>query len=139
MRDRASRPPRRPEVAWWVATRNSNGRTEVLTVVGGHGEALPVFFSGEGEADMFVWLGGAHTDGWRIAETRAGEILSILHGPCAGAKMVALDPSPEIVAREAIELACLNRDRFVECLMDGGSPRLSPDASHTPVGRRPPG
>ena len=56
-------------------------------------QALPVF-SGEGEAEMFVWLGGAFEDGWRVRETSAGELVSILYGPCAGVGSVALDPSP---------------------------------------------
>jgi hypothetical protein len=38
-------------------------------------QTLPVF---SGEAEMFVWLGGVFEDGWRIRETTAGELVSIL-------------------------------------------------------------
>jgi hypothetical protein len=88
--------------------------------------ALPVF-SGEGEAEMFVWLGGAFEDGWQVRETSSGELVSILYGPCAGVGRVALDPPPEMTA-ETIRLVSLSRERFVSWVLD--SPRsFSPGAS----------
>jgi hypothetical protein len=78
--------------------------------------ALPVF-SGEGEAEMFVWRAGAFEDGWRVRETSAGELVSILYGPCAGVGRVALDPSPEMAA-ETIRLVTLSRERFVSWILD---------------------
>ena len=99
-----------------MVTRNVDGRTQVLTVVGNHGEALPIF-SGEGEAEMFVWIGGACREGWRPTETRCAEILSVLRGPCAGARTVALDPAPRSIAQETPEL--VGRERFEAFLING--------------------
>ena len=79
-------------------------------------QALPIF-SGEGEAEMFVWLKGAFEDGWRVRETSAGELVSILYGPCVGVGRVALDPSPEMVA-ETIRLVSVSRERFVSWIVD---------------------
>ena len=75
------------------------------------GLALPVF-SGEGEAEMFLWLGGAFEDGWRIRETTAGELVSILYGPCADVGWVALDSSPQMTP-DTIRADGVSRERFV--------------------------
>jgi hypothetical protein len=79
-------------------------------------QALPVF-SGEGEAEMFVWLGGVVGDDWRVRETSGGELVSILYGPCAGVGRIALDPLPEMTA-ETIRLISLSRERFVNWIVD---------------------
>ena len=94
-------------------------------------QALPVF-SGEGEAEMFVWLGGAFEDGWRVRASSAGELVSILYGPCAGVGRVALDPSPEMTA-ETIRLVSLSRERFVSCVLDS-SCSYSPGTPHNARG-----
>jgi hypothetical protein len=88
-------------------------RRELLTVNCGGGRALPVF-SGEGEAQMFVWLEGAFEDGWRVRETSTGELVSILCGPCASVRSVALDPSPGMAKAEMIALVTVVRKRFVD-------------------------
>ena len=93
---------------------------EVLVVVHGDERALPVF-SGEGEAEMFVWLGGAFEDGWRVRESSSGELVSILYGPCASVGSVALDPSPGIEA-EMLDLISVSRARFVGWIV--GAPRV---------------
>jgi hypothetical protein len=88
-----------------------------VLMVGCSGEqALPVF-SGEGEAEMFVWLGGADEHDWRVRETSAGELVSILYGPCAGVGRIALDPLPGMVA-ETIRLVSLSRERFINLIAD---------------------
>lgn len=116
-------PVRRPASKWWLLAKSEDcGAVALLTDRDGE-QALPVF-SGEGEAEMFVWLGGAFEDDWRIRETSAGELVSILYGPCAGVGRVALDPSPEM-APETIRLVSLSRERFVSWIIDspGGSAR----------------
>ncbi len=40
---------------------------------------------------------GAAADGWRVGETRCGELASILCGACGGVGGVALDPLPEML------------------------------------------
>jgi hypothetical protein len=79
-------------------------------------QALPVF-SDEGEAEMFVWLGGAFEHGWQVRDTSTGELVSILYGPCAGVGRVALDPSPGMTA-ETIRLVSLSRERFLSWILD---------------------
>ena len=105
---------------------------EVLVVDHGDERALPVF-SGEGEAEMFVWLGGAFEDGWRVRESSSGELVSILYGPCAGVGSVALDPLPEIEA-EMLELISVNRARFVGRIV--GAPRLGHEGRVAILGAR---
>jgi hypothetical protein len=89
---------------------------EVLMVGCSGEQALPVF-SGEGEAEMFVWLRGAFEDDWRVRETSAGELVSILYGPCASVGSVTLDPSPEMAA-ETIRQVSVRRERFVSWIVD---------------------
>jgi hypothetical protein len=117
---------RRPASKWWLLAKDENSGAEVLIADCGGDSALPVF-SGEDEAEMFVWLGGAFEDGWRIRETSAGELVSILYGPCAGVGRVALDPSPEMTA-ETIRVVSLSRERFVSWVVDslGSSPPGAP-------------
>ncbi len=122
-------PGRRPASKWWLVTKDESFGAGVLVADCSGEQALPVF-SGEGEAEMFVWLGGAFEDGWRIRETSVGELVSILYGPCAGVGRVALDPSPEMAA-EAIRLVSVSRERFISWIVDSpGS--YSPGAPHHP-------
>ena len=109
-------PVRRPASKWWLLAKDENCRAGIFLADCGGAQALPVF-SGEDEAEMFVWLGGAFEDGWQVRETFAGELVSILYGPCAGVGRVALDPSPEMAA-EAIRLVSLSRERFVSWIVD---------------------
>ena len=70
---------------------------EVLRITLACGEeALPVF-SFEDKAKMFLELGAL--DGWRVRVTTAGELTSVLFGPCVGVCRVALDPLPGRDAR----------------------------------------
>lgn len=117
---------KRPALKWWLLAKSEDRGAGVLLSDRG-GQTLPVF-SGEGEAQMFVWLGGAFENGWRVRETSSGELVSILYGPCAGVGRVALDPLPEI-APETISLISVSRERFVSWILDspGG---LSPGVRH---------
>ena len=78
-------------------------------------EALPVF-SFEDEASMYLELGAF--DGWRVGETTAGELTSILFGPCAGVPRVALDPLPGPDAAALAGLVSTEREAFVESLLN---------------------
>ncbi len=128
--DKKARPERwppgmRPASKWWLLAKDRDFEAWKLVTDCDGEKALPVF-SGEGEAEMFVWLGGAFEDGWRVRETSAGELVSILCGPCAGVGRVALDPSPGIAA-DAIRRLSVSRKRFVSRIV--GGPRSSPAAS----------
>src|ERR687897_147152 len=103
--------------------RNRNNRIEVLTLrTGGEQETLPVF-SSEQEAEIILRFGGV-TGGWRARESSAGELVSVLSDPCAGAKKVALDPSPEMVVEGTVSLVSLLRESFMKLIMARTSGRL---------------
>jgi hypothetical protein len=98
-----------------LIAKYENRRLAVLTIDrGAAGETLPVF-SYEEEADAYLWFASPGT-GWRARKTTAGELVSVLCGPCAGAKKVALDPLP-VVNEAMVDLVSLPRKRFVQILM----------------------
>ena len=109
--------------AWWIVSRVHRGRVEAMTVPRGREELLAVF-GHEDEAGMFLWsLGpGAATDGWRVAETRCGELASVLCGPCGGVGGVALDPLPEMLEDGTAALVGVGRERFLTRLLGRGRP-----------------
>ena len=110
----------------WLITKNENGRLEVfITSFANTKEALPVF-SHEEEAQMFLGLWEEGCDGWRARQSTAGELISVLYGPCARVKRVALDPLPEMVFERTLGLVSLSRKRFVDLVLS----REHPLASH---------
>ena len=117
----ALRPPRRrPYSTWWLLAKDGISRAEVLTVNSDGERTLPAF-SGEGEAEMFLWFGGAFKHGgWHVRETSAGELVSLLSGPYAGVRSVALDPSPGMSWAGTISLVSVGRKTFVGYISDLG-------------------
>jgi hypothetical protein len=120
-------PQRYLSSTFWLVVMHEERQMEVLMVGCSGEQALPVF-SGEGEAEMFVWLEGAFEDGWRVRETSVGELVSILYGPCVGVGRVALDPSPERVGINAVSLVSVTRQRFLSWILDSTC-SISPGAS----------
>jgi hypothetical protein len=103
-------------VSFWLIVEKQNNSREVLTMrTGGEQETLPVFGSEE-EAEIFLRFKGL-TGGWRARESGVGELASVLSGPCAGVKKVALDPSPEMVVEGAVGLVSLLRESFIGQIM----------------------
>lgn len=89
------------------------GKIGVLTEdPDGRGEGLPVFRFRE-EAEMFLWLRGLG-GGWEVRETTAGELVSLLYGPCAHVGRVIFDPQPRIGAGGNVEPESVDRKRFVK-------------------------
>ena len=112
---------RTSQTAWWIVSRVAGGRTEAMTIPRGGGEALLAVFGHEEEAGMFLWsLGpGAAGDGWRVAETRCGELASVLWGfRCIGG--VALDPLPGMLEDGTAPLVGVGRERFLAHLLGVG-------------------
>lgn len=103
---------RYPYSRWWLLAKDKNLPTEVLTV-NSDGERILPAFSGEGEAEMFLWLRKAFECGWHTRETSAGEIVSLLSGPFARVRSVALDPSPEMPEAGTIGLVSVSPKRFM--------------------------
>ena len=101
---------------FWLIVKYRNGGIEMLRIKLASGEeALPVF-SFEHEARMFFELGTS--GGWRVRETAAGELISILFGPCAGVRKVALDPLPDPDAAALAGLVSMGREAFMESLLN---------------------
>ena len=109
------------------------GGLSPLCVDGAAGRRVLPVFSFEEEAEMFLRLGGRDDDGWRTRETSAGELVSVLCGPCANAKDVALDPLPGMAEDGTAGLVEVGRERFLEHLAaeqdgtrkDRGSPGVA--------------
>jgi hypothetical protein len=109
----AARPP---GLAYWLIAKNENCRIGVFTIDRRGEQVLPVF-SFEEEAEMYLGF-EASGDGWRIRETRAGELTSVLLGCCAHVGRVILDPLPRTLADGTVRLLSLDRKSFVRDLLD---------------------
>ena len=106
-----------PGSAYWLIARNENGRLEVLaTGLADAEKALPVF-SHEEEAEMFLRFWEVGCGGWQARESTAGELISVLYGPCAGVGRVALDPLPEMLVERTVGFVSLSRERFVDLVL----------------------
>lgn len=117
----------------WLVVRHNNSSLEVLTTnIGTNGEALLVF-SFEEEAELFLRY-GASGRGWRVRETTAGELVSVLYGPCLDVGKVALDPPPEIAGEATIDLVSVDRKDFVQRLLSDD--REPADTRQVPLRQR---
>ena len=114
---RKSRSGPTPTTTRWMVARAGEGRLEPLCVRTGLSKVLPVF-SFEEEAQMFLHLGGYAASGWRARESSAGELISVLFGPCLDVEGVALDPLPEMLEEGTIGLVEVGRRRFVGQLLE---------------------
>jgi hypothetical protein len=105
----------------WIITCYRNNRMEVLTLDpdGDGGSSSLAVFSFEEEAQTFLCLSEDDQEGrrWRIRETTAGELVSVLMAPCADVPRVTLDPLPLPLGRVMLPLCSIARERFVEYLM----------------------
>lgn len=103
----------------WLIVREGDGWVEPLVCVDGGGERMLPVFSFEEEAELFLRLGN-YDGGWRTRESRIGELVSVLYGPCAGVKSVALDPLPEMLEDGTLALVKVERERFLERTLGSG-------------------
>ena len=122
--------------SFWLIARYRTGGMEMLrTILASGQEALPVF-SFEDEAEIFLEL-GASGGGWRVRDTTAGELTSVLCGPCAGVDRVMLDPIP--LPGPLIEglngLLSMEREAFIGSLLNL-RPFQSPESWGSAVRRR---
>ena len=110
----AEHTPRQPPdpVSHRPIAERRNNRIEVRTIrTDDERETLPVVSSDE-EAELILRFGGV-AGGWRARHSGAGEVVSVPSGPCAGVKMAALDPSPEMIVEGAVGLVSLLRESFM--------------------------
>ena len=118
-----------PGSMFWVVFADECRLTCPLTLsLEGGKEALAVF-SHQEEADMLLRWFGTAGEGWHIRQTSAGEVVSLLYGPCCGANTVVLDPLPEMLVDGFISSVALQRGRFFRWVTSRKlSPPLLPDA-----------
>jgi hypothetical protein len=104
---------------FWLIVKGEAGPMDVLrnTLASGE-EALPVF-SLEDEARRFLEF-GALDAGWRVRVTAAGELVSVLFGPCADVGWVALDPLPGPDGTLWNGLLSIKREAFTEFAANQG-------------------
>ena len=100
--------------SWWLVARNDEGPMDVLTL--DDGKTLPVF-SGEGEAELFLWLRGKYQRGWGVHRSSAEELAFVLSSPLSHAGLVVLDPSAEIFEGRDTEPPGLGREEFLEWIV----------------------
>lgn len=101
---------------YWLIVDQESTSMRVLTIdLFTRSEALAVF-SFEEEARMYLCLRSGGPE-WGVRQTSAGELISVLCGPCAQAKRVVLDPLAEPGGETLAGLLSLDRDRFVQTLV----------------------
>jgi hypothetical protein len=119
---------------FWLIVKGEAGLLDVLrTNLATGEEALPVF-SFEDEAGMFLELGAL--DGWRVRITTAGELISVLFGPCAGVRRVVLDPLPGQDVTAWNGLLSMEREAFMRFAANQGYGRYGSAARSTGSGNR---
>lgn len=129
-------PGRPPGLAYWLIAKSESCGMEIFTIERDWEKALPVFSFRE-EAEMFLDL-GAIGRGWRVHGSCAGEVVSILCGPCAAIAEVVLDPLPEMLSERTVGLVALAREPFMETIMRrGGHPRRRSSKRGPPPGGEP--
>ena len=100
---------------WYLIARREGNRLEVLTLAAQpRGVALPVFASA-GTARDFLRCGCACGD-WRLRESTAGELISLLMGHLLHVDRIVLDPVFGVSTGDT-ELRSASKQEFVAALM----------------------
>jgi hypothetical protein len=122
----------------WLIVKDRTSGMDMLTIDLGSGEESLAVFGFEEEAQMFLELRPAATgEGWRVRRTSAGELVSVLYGPCSGAQRVVLDPLPGVLDRgKSIGLRAIDRNCFLRMLLGEGPSSLQLRVSGTLVAHR---
>ncbi len=118
----------------WIITSYENNRMDALTIGPDLGGGFLAVFSFEEEAEAFLWFLGddEKKKGWQIEQTTAGGLASVLLEHCANVNGVALDPLPLALGRVMLPLVSMNRDLFIEYLLEERremSGEIAPSAS----------
>ncbi len=107
----------------WIITSYYDDRMEALTIDSGVEGCFLAVFSFEEEAEAFLGLfveGEEKRKVWQSEQKKAGELVSVLLGPCADVERVALDPLPLPLGRGMLPLVSLDRDTFLQYLSEEG-------------------
>src|SRR5215217_432629 len=100
---------------YWLVVNHNDGWMAVLSIKLASGERVLPVFSFKEEAETFVRFRTLES-GWGVRNTGTGELISVLFGPCANVRRVALDPPPEIEVGVALGLVGTSRESFVDHL-----------------------
>lgn len=126
-----------PNPYWLIAERRRD-RLEVLTTRLADGRRVLPVFSFEEEAAIYLRCGIRGS--WGVRRTEAGELVSLLCGPCRGVELVALDPISDIESDLVNGFVYLGRKRFVDVLLRGRASAkplaAAPNARHHRDGLR---
>ena len=106
---------------FWLIVKDEPGRIDVLTTNLTTDEAALPVFSFEDEARMFLELGASGV--WRVRVTSAGELISVLCGPCTGVRRVVLDPLHGLDGKGLNNLLSMEREAFMESLLNMQRPQ----------------
>jgi hypothetical protein len=106
----------RTALAPYVIVRREITCPELLRVFFESEEVLPVF-SSEEAARRFLISYSHGEEAWRVRECSAGELISLLFGPCANVKRVVLNPLQEPLAVEDALVNPIDRESFVASLL----------------------
>lgn len=110
----ASRAPGRRN-SYWLIAKVRRGSMDVFTMGLDDGRSVLPVFSFEEEAALFLRVGAQGC--WEVRRVEAGELVSLLYGPCRGVELVALDPVSEVESDVMNKLVSLGRKRFVDVLL----------------------
>ena len=107
-----------PVHSFWVVLEGGTW-TAPFTVSLPEGKEAIALFSAEEEARMFCHLSKQGKKG-SIRQTTAGGVHSLLYGPWAVARHVALDPFTEGLGGRLLGLLTLDREHFARSFAGGG-------------------
>ena|SRR5215210_202277 len=118
---------------YWLITKQVTSGMGVFTTYLSSDEKTLVTFSFEEEGEMFLHFQlAASKDEWRVRQTSAGELVSVLYGACSDTTKVVLDPLPEIGKEELAEPLSIHRNGFLRFLLGEGASdlHLVPSQTH---------
>ena len=104
--------------SYWLISKRRRGRVDIWTMGVDDGRSVLPVFSFEEEAALFPSL--RVQGSWQVRRVEAGELVSLLYGPCRGVELVALDPVSDVEAAIVNRCVSLKRKRFVEVLLRKG-------------------
>jgi hypothetical protein len=103
----------------WILQSYQNNRMDVLTIDPDSDGGFLAVFSFKEEAEAFLSLLEDDQKGdWQGRQTSTGELVSVLLGPCAGVRRVALDPLPLSCWGVTLPLVSVDKERFVQELLE---------------------
>lgn len=101
-------------VRYLIACQDNN-RLNLLTIPMDEGDSLPVF-SSELAARTFLRFNRCGSE-WRVRESTAGELISLLMGHIADVGLVTLDPPAAGSDSDAVATEVINKRDFIGTLM----------------------